>query len=184
MRMPRVKLLDESSARVSADALQTVKRLRGGGLAEIDRLTLHSETVALGWVQMFVGLASGCSISLRLREIALLRVGVLTRARYQSFQHRKIALAKAGMTLAEVDAVANWPGSAHFTDKEQAVLAYTDAMTDKVQVPDAVFAALRAHFNESEIVELTANIAGYSMVARFMEALELLPGEREVATSE
>ena len=182
--MPRVELLDESSARVSAHALQTVKRLRGGELGEIDRLTLHSAAVALGWVQMFVGLASGCSIDLRLREIALLRVGVLTRARYQSFQHRKIALRRAGMTLAEIDAVANWRGSVHFTDKEQAVLAYTDAMTDEVQVPDAVFAALRAQFNETEIVELTAIIAGYNMVSRFMEALELLPDEREIATGE
>jgi alkylhydroperoxidase family enzyme len=182
--MPRVELLDESSARVSAHALQTVKRLRGGELGEIDRLTLHSEAVALGWVQMFVGLATGCSLSLRLREIALLRVGVLTRARYQSFQHRKIALAKAGMTLAEIDAVANWRGSCHFTDEEQAVLAYADAMTEKVQVPDTVFAALRAHFNEREIVELTANIAGYNMVSRFMEALELLPDERAIATRE
>ena len=88
------------------------------------------------------------------------------------------------MTLAEIDAVANWRGSVHFTDKEQAVLAYTDAMTDEVQVPDAVFAALRAQFNETEIVELTANIAGYNMVSRFMEALELLPDEREIATGE
>lgn len=182
--MPRVELLDESSARVSAHALQTVKRLRGGGLGEIDRLTLHSEAVAPGWAQLFVGLASGCSIGLRLREIALLRVGVLTRARYQSFQHRKIALEKAGMTLAEVDAVADWRDSSHFTVKERAALAYTDAMTEQVQVPDIVFEALRAHFSESEIVELTANIAGYNMVARFMEALELLPGEPAVAVRE
>jgi alkylhydroperoxidase family enzyme len=174
--MPRVKLLDESSACVSAHAIQTVKRLRGGELGEIDRLTLHSEAVALGWTHMFVGLASGCSIGIRIREIALLRVGVLTRARYQSYQHRKIALAKAGMTVAEVDAVANWRDSAHFSEKEQAVLAYTDAMTEKVQVPDAVFAALRAHFS----VELTANIAGYNMVSRFMEALELLPEDTAI----
>jgi alkylhydroperoxidase family enzyme len=180
--MPRVQLLDESSTGVSAHALQTVMRLRGGELAEIDQLTLHSEAVALGWVQMFVGLASGCNIDLRIREIALLRVGVLTRARYQSFQHRKIALGKAGMTLAEVNAVANWRDSVQFSVKERAVLAYTDAMTDQVQVPDAVFVALRAHFTESEIVELTANIAGYNMVTRFMEALELLPDERTNAT--
>jgi alkylhydroperoxidase family enzyme len=182
--MPRVKLLDESCACVSADALQTVKRLRGGELEEIDRLTLHSEAVALGWIHMFVGLAAGCRIGVRIREIALLRVGVLTRARYQSYQHRKIALAKAEMTVAEIDAVANWRGSAHFTDKERAVLAYTDAMTEKVQVADAVFLVLRAHFNESEIVELTANIAGYNMVCRFMEALELLPDEAAIAPRE
>jgi alkylhydroperoxidase family enzyme len=175
--MPRVHLLNESSALVSADTLQTLKRWRGGELAEIDRLTLHSEPVALGWIQMFGGLASGCSIGIRIREIALLRVGILTRARYVSYQHRKIALAKAGMTLAEIDAIANWREAVQFTEKERTVLAYTDAMTERIQVPDAVFAALRTNFSDSELVELTANIAGYNMVCRFMEALELLPAE-------
>lgn len=175
--MPRVQLLNESSALVSSDTLQTLKRWRGGELAEIDRLTLHSEPVALGWIQMFGGLASGCSIGIRIREIALLRVGILTRGRYMSYQHRKIALAKAGMTLAEVDAIANWRAATHFTEKERAVLAYTDMMTETIQVSDAVFATLRTYFNESELVELTANIAGYNMVCRFMEALELLPAE-------
>ena len=173
--MPRVHFLNESSARVSPDTLETLKRWRGGELAEIDRLTLHSEPVALGWIQMFGGLASGCSIGIRIREIALLRVGSLTRARYMSYQHRKIALAKAGMTHAEIDAIANWRAATHFTEKERAVLAYTDSMTERIQVPDAVFAAVRTYFSDSELVELTANIAGYNMVCRFMEALELLP---------
>ena len=86
-------------------------------------------------------------------------------------------------------------GGASFSSE---TLDEDDAEQNKgaVQVPDpflknvmmrasyAVFAALRAHFSESEIVELTANIAGYNMVSRFMEALELLPDERAVATRE
>jgi len=173
--MPRMPLLDESAAPISAEALATIKHWRGGTLLPIDRLTIHSEAVALGWIQMFAGLAAHCTIGIRIREIVLLRVGVLTHARYELYHHGRIAQAKAGMTDAEIGAVADWRSAACFSEKELAVLAYTDAMTENVQVPDAVFEALRAHFRDSEIVELTANIAGYNMVCRFMEALELLP---------
>jgi alkylhydroperoxidase family enzyme len=55
------------------------------------------------------------------------------------------------------------------------VLAYTDAMTREIRVADPVFAAVRTHFAEREIVELTATIAAYNCVSRFLEALRIDP---------
>ncbi|KAL7772882.1 hypothetical protein CFE70_002845 [Pyrenophora teres f. teres 0-1] len=60
--------------------------------------------------------------------------------------------------------------------KLSAVLAYTDAMTLDVTVPDEVFAALREHFSEKEVVEITATVAAYNCVSRFLVALDV--GER------
>jgi len=57
--------------------------------------------------------------------------------------------------------------------RERVVLAYTDAMTREVQVPDAVFAAVRALFDPRGVVELTATIAAYNMVSRFLQALRI-----------
>lgn len=42
-----------------------------------------------------------------------------------------------------------------------------------MQVPDPAFAAVRAHFDAQRIVELTATIAAYNMVSRFLEALQI-----------
>lgn len=44
-------------------------------------------------------------------------------------------------------------------------------MTKQIHVADGVFDALRAHFNQRELVELTATIAAYNLVSRFLEAL-------------
>ena len=41
------------------------------------------------------------------------------------------------------------------------------------EVPDAVFEAVRGHFDETGLVELTATIAAYNMVSRFLEALQV-----------
>jgi alkylhydroperoxidase family enzyme len=55
------------------------------------------------------------------------------------------------------------------------VLAYAKAMTLQVQVPEAVFTAVRTHFGDRELVELTATVAAYNMVSRFLEALQIEP---------
>lgn len=51
------------------------------------------------------------------------------------------------------------------------MLAYTDAMTRDVYVPDVVFSELRRHFDDRGIVELTATIGTYNLVSRFLVAL-------------
>ena len=66
------------------------------------------------------------------------------------------------------------------SDSLAAVLSYTDAMTLNVTVPDEVFANLKKHFTEKEIVEITATIAAYNCVSRFLVALDV--GERNAQT--
>jgi alkylhydroperoxidase family enzyme len=61
--------------------------------------------------------------------------------------------------------------SSLFSETETAALAYADAMTrTPVEVPDALFARLRAKFNEAQLVELTATIAWENYRARFDHA--------------
>jgi alkylhydroperoxidase family enzyme len=48
-------------------------------------------------------------------------------------------------------------------------------MTRQVEVPDAVFEALKPHFSQRQIVELTVLIATYNMHTRVLRALEVDP---------
>lgn len=51
------------------------------------------------------------------------------------------------------------------------MLEYADAMTQTpVEVPENLFADLRAKFDEAQLVELTANIAWENYRARFNHA--------------
>ena len=54
-----------------------------------------------------------------------------------------------------------------------AVLAYTDSTTGEIQVPDALFRQVQQHFDARKLVELTATIAGYNLVSRFLEAMQV-----------
>jgi len=57
--------------------------------------------------------------------------------------------------------------------QQRAVLAYTDAITREIHVPDGVFKIIRSLFDERAIVELTATVAAYNMVSRFLAALQI-----------
>ncbi len=59
-----------------------------------------------------------------------------------------------------------------FDARDRTVLEYAAAMTTTpVNVPDALFTALREHLDPPQIVELTATIAWENYRARFNHAL-------------
>lgn len=75
--------------------------------------------------------------------------------------------------LAEVD---RFDDSALFDDRERAALAYAEAMTFTGGQPDdGQFAALRRHYDDDGIVELTALIAFQNLSSKFNAALRVEP---------
>ena len=68
--------------------------------------------------------------------------------------------------------VAAFATSRHYSAAERAALAYAEAMTITGQkVTDELFAELRRHFSEPQIVELTAAVALENFRSKFNVAL-------------
>ena len=144
-----------------------------GSVLHLYQMLLHSPAVAGGWLNYLTSIRQLSTLPGDLRELVIMRVAVLNGAPYEADQHAPIAL-KEGVTQAQLDALDGWQDSALFDARERAVLAYTDAMTRQVQVPDAVFQAARqAMGSDKLLVELTATVAAYNMVSRFLEALQV-----------
>lgn len=109
-------------------------------------------------------------------------MALLTGALYEYHHHAPDFLA-AGGTQAELDALdrvvagdaRQSAADAALGEIEQLVIRYAAQMTRDVQVEDALFDALKAHFDTTQLVELTAAIATYNMVARFLVALGVRP---------
>jgi alkylhydroperoxidase family enzyme len=78
----------------------------------------------------------------------------------------------AGVTEAQLRALPEYRKSARFSDLERLVLDYAVAMTaTPVTVPETLFAELRQHFNDEQMIELTATVAWENYRARFDHAL-------------
>ena len=108
----------------------------------------------------------------RLRELGQMRTGWARGSQFVFSQHCK-AGRSAGLSDAQVDAVPAWQTADVFSPLERAVLAYTDAMTRDIEVPDALFAQLRARFDDQRLLDLTGTVAAYNMVSRLLVALRI-----------
>ncbi|KAF1943721.1 4-carboxymuconolactone decarboxylase-like protein [Clathrospora elynae] len=164
---------------------ERVRQRRGEkGLIALDRTLLHAPLVADGWNSFFGAIRTKTSLSVSIRETIICRIAVLNKAWYEWGIHSPILESAPDITTEQVEAVLCSPQRKPQEDildaAHAAVLAYTDAITLDVQVPDSVFAQLKALFNEKEVVEITATIAGYNCVSRILVALDV--GERNAQT--
>lgn len=106
-----------------------------------------------------------------LRELGQTRAGWAVGSQFVYSQHCK-SCRTLGMSEEKIDAIAYWQASDLFTEVERLVLAYTDALaTGSGRVHDQLFAALRRHLSDLEILELTYTTTLYVMHGIMSRAL-------------
>lgn len=82
---------------------------------------------------------------------------------------------QAGLTEVKIAALDD-ASSDLFSPRERAALTFAELMaTDHLKIDDAVFAELRRHFSEAEIVELGVSTALYVGLGRFNAVLGIDP---------
>ncbi|MGZ5122471.1 MAG: carboxymuconolactone decarboxylase family protein [Burkholderiales bacterium] len=65
----------------------------------------------------------------------------------------------------------DYQASTLFTEREKAVLAWSEAMTlNTAKRDDAVWASMRRHFNDAEIVEISLATAMFNMINRLNDS--------------
>ena len=169
--MARLPYIEEQDHPELAPLVARIKAERGK-LLDLYKLLLHSPAVMEGWLAFFTAIRQKTRLGGRYRELAIMRVAVLNGADYEYNAHLPFAL-KEGATREQIAALKAWQVSPLYDAAERAVLAYTDSMTREIQVPDELFAEVRKHFDAQDLVELTATIAGYNLVSRFLEAMQV-----------
>jgi 4-carboxymuconolactone decarboxylase len=173
--MARISLIEERDRPDLAALVGKIRASRRGSLINVYKLLLHRPPLAEIWFSLIDALRTRSVLGARLREIAIIRVGHLNRVEYVVNQHVPQLALPAGLTRDECAALADWRATSLFAPVERAALAYVDAMTTDVQVPDDVFNALRNHFDEPQIVELSVLVGTYNMHTRVMAALAIDP---------
>ena len=156
-------------------ALEAGIQAERGRVSLLYQVLLNSPPLAQGWEQLLTAIRNRSSLPADLREMVILRVAVLNRAAYEFEAHVPHAL-KAGFGQEKIDALRD-AGAAQastvFSAQERSVLSLTDTMTRDIEVPDAIFEAVKVHFNDQQMTDLVATIAAYNMVSRFLTAFQI-----------
>jgi alkylhydroperoxidase family enzyme len=171
----RIPAWTAQSAPRDPKLLEAILARRGGKYINLDLALLWSEPLARGWNALLGAVRREFSLDARVREIAICTVARLTGAEYE-FTHHWPEFVKAGGSDAlrsKLEDPVHASEDHAFSDAERLAMRYAIAVTRSVSVPDALFAEVRARWSTTEVVELTAAIATYNMVARLLVALEV-----------
>lgn len=152
-------------------------------LIPLDLALLHNPSVADGWSSFIGAIRTKTSVPETLKELAISRIAALNHAVHEWDVHAALAV-KAGVSRETMQVVFEHPavgrgaermgeGLDTLTTEERDVLVYTDQMTVGVQVDEGVSQALKGFLDDAQIVELTATVAAYNCVSRFLVALDV-----------
>jgi alkylhydroperoxidase family enzyme len=118
------------------------------------------------------GLLDRGSIGLREREIVIDRTCARCGSEYEWGVHVAFFAERAGLTAAQVAATATGDEGA-FPERERLLLRLVDALHDEARVGDELWAALRAHWSEEQLIELVALTGFYHLISFATNALRI-----------
>jgi AhpD family alkylhydroperoxidase len=112
-----------------------------------------------------------------LLELVKIRASQLNGCAYCLDMHFKDAIA-IGETLERLYMVSAWEESPLYTERERAALRLTEAVTrlDQGHVSDEVYAEVRPHFDDADLVALTMAIIAINSWNRLNVTFRTVPG--------
>jgi len=168
----RIAPIEPGSRPELAEIESSIKAQRGR-ISPLYQVLLNSPPMASGWEKMLTAVRRHNTLPDDVRELVIVRVAVLNRARFEYDAHVPIAL-QAGASQAKIDALAD--GSAigeGLSEAERVLIELTDAMTRDLDVPDDLYGRVCRLYDERQVVDAMVTIAAYNMVSRFLVALHI-----------
>lgn len=168
----RVSLKHESEGNERVARIYEAFIARRGVVPNMFKVWAHVpgllETVApMSWAMLSEG-----ALPAYYKELLAARVSLVECCEYAEKAHQKLAAARGA--TAEQIASLNGPQQGPFTHQQKVGFAYVERILHGgTAVDDALFATVKKHFTEAEIVELTAVATGMLFLTRFINTLHI-----------
>jgi AhpD family alkylhydroperoxidase len=133
------------------------------------------------WLHFAARLMPGGTLPRAETELVILRVAHLRDCAYEFDHHVRLGR-RAGLTPDDVARVVAGP-AAGWPARTRATLEAVDALHATGDLPDATWAALRAHLDEREAIELCLLVGHYEMLATVIAALRIQPDPPRAASA-
>ncbi len=125
------------------------------------------------WQIYFDILREGPMLDWYTKELLILKSTKMGDCLYCVTQHEVVALREGVTVEKQRDIVgAIYRQSPHYTDAERAILDLTaHVMIDPEEIPADVWARVKEHYSDGQIVEIAVTIGAYLQVSKFGDAL-------------
>jgi alkylhydroperoxidase family enzyme len=122
------------------------------------------------------GLLDHGALTMRARELMIDRTCARTRNAYEWGVHVALFGARAELDEAALESLATSEWNApRWSPAEQAILRLADELHESANISDDAWSLLRAHYDDTQILELIALAGFYRTVAYYCNGLRLAP---------
>jgi uncharacterized peroxidase-related enzyme len=122
---------------------------------------------------LLMELRTAATLPKRYLELAIVAVSQVNACEY-CVAHHKPFLAVEGVSASGVDRLLDYQLHPELDEIDRLVVEYAIAATERPnRLPEALFARLRRHFTETQIVELTLRITLCGFFNKFNDALQI-----------
>jgi 4-carboxymuconolactone decarboxylase len=160
---PRLPLMDVSALPQEQRELAEI-----GASPNVLRMLGHRADLLAPWLGIGMPLTAKGLLPMRIRELLVLRVALRCSSEYEWANH-VIAATSCGITPAEIASLAQGTGT--WSDAEAAGLALVEDLCADDCASEQTWQALRASYDEGQIIELLLLIGFYRMNAGFLNSL-------------
>jgi len=112
------------------------------------------------------------TISIRQRELLILRVAHVRRSRYEWAQHVYQA-GVAGVTSDEVASVRAGPSAPGWTALDRALLSAADELVSDARIADDTYAALAAELDAQQLMDVVFTVGAYDVFAMALRTFDV-----------
>lgn len=114
----------------------------------------------------------GTTLSLRHRQVLVLRVAAVRKSRYLWLQHQ-VHKDDAGLSDADISRIAFGPLAPLLDPLDQALLSAVDELIEVGRIGEETWALLSAGFESRQILDIIFTVGCYDTVARLCDSLQL-----------
>ncbi|HTQ68416.1 MAG TPA: carboxymuconolactone decarboxylase family protein [Solirubrobacteraceae bacterium] len=173
--MTRIQTLQGRQAPLAARVIERVVRRKVGRDLDPIGVYAHAPGMLVGYSMYEQATASQHTVPERLKILAVLKAAALIRCEFCA-DIGSAEARRAGVTEEQLLTLPRYRESGAFDELECLVLDFAVAMTrTPPEVGDGLFAELREHFDERQLVELANIVALENLRSRFNSAFDMTP---------
>jgi AhpD family alkylhydroperoxidase len=166
--------VEERNGALARAANWYVRRSYGRPMA-LTGVIAQSPWNMVGWGMLEFGTERSHKVNEKLKDLAATKAATVIGCQF-CIDIGSALGRKAGVSEEQLHDFHDYRESAAFSPVEKLVMEYAEQMSQtNVDIPDELFARLREHFDDAQIVELTAAIATENFRARLNNALDIPP---------
>jgi alkylhydroperoxidase family enzyme len=159
----------EETRAILGEATPAAKNSDGHGPPNILYTIAHHPNLLPAFLEFTAALALKGVLPKREAEVLALRTARNCRSAFEWGHHVEYGLAQ-GLSEEEITSIASGTDHPDWTDRERLLLRTADALHAEQTLSDEAFEALREHFDEAEIVEITFVVGNYTMLSMVANA--------------